>query len=186
MLDLGTPAPDFSLPDTVSEQTVSLADFSGKPLLVAFICNHCPYVVLIKDEFARFAREYQAKGLDIVAISANDVDNYPQDGPDNMREFAEANGFAFPYLYDASQTVAKAYHAACTPDFFMFDSTGKLYYRGQFDNARPGSGSSVTGQDMRSAADALLNGEAPPERQIASLGCNIKWKPGNEPTYYGQ
>lgn len=186
MLELGTAAPNFSLPDTVSGRTMSLSDFSGKPLLVAFICNHCPYVVLIKDELAAFAEDYQAKGLQVVAINANDTDNYPDDSPEKMTAFAKENHFNFPYLFDETQNVAKAYMAACTPDFFMFDNNGLLFYRGQFDQARPNSGVPVTGEDMRRAADALLLNAERPENQIASMGCNIKWKPGNAPDYFNQ
>ncbi len=186
MLELGTTAPNFSLPDTVSGSTTSLSDFGGKPLLVAFICNHCPYVVLIKDELAAFADDYQAKGLQVVAINANDTDNYPDDSPEKMTAFAKENNFNFPYLFDETQNVAKAYMAACTPDFFMFDKKGLLFYRGQFDRARPNSGVPVTGEDMRRAADALLLSAERPENQIASMGCNIKWKPGNAPDYFNQ
>ena len=186
MLELGTPAPDFNLPDTVSGKSISLADYKDKPLLVAFICNHCPYVVLIREALAEFAHEYADKGLAIVAISANDAENYPADNPQKMAAFARENNFNFPYLYDESQQVAKAYMAACTPDFFMFDQTGALFYRGQFDGARPGNGVEVSGEDMRAAADAILNGGDRPVEQIASMGCNIKWKSGNAPDYFIQ
>ncbi len=183
MLELGTPAPDFTLLDPVTNKQVSLADFAGKPLLVAFICNHCPYVILIKKAFTQFANEYQAKGLEVVAINANDVANYPDDSPEKMIEDVKAFGYSFPYLFDETQQTAKAYQAACTPDFFMFDANHKLYYRGQFDNARPNTDIPVTGADMRNAADRLLADKKPPEEQKASLGCNIKWKEGNEPIY---
>lgn len=186
MLELGTSAPEFSLPDTISGNTVSLADYKDKPLLVAFICNHCPYVVLIRKALAEFGREYAGKGLAMVAISANDAENYPDDGPQKMAVFARENGFSFPYLYDESQQIAKAYKAACTPDFFMFDQSGTLFYRGQFDGARPGNGVEVSGADMRAAADALLVGSDRPAEQIASMGCNIKWKSGNAPDYFNQ
>lgn len=185
MLELGTDAPDFSLTDVVSGDAVSLGDFSGKPLLVAFICVHCPYVQLIRHEFSRYAREYMDKGLAIVAIQSNDVASHPEDGPDGMRDDARRFRFAFPYLLDDSQEVAKAYHAACTPDLFLFDSAHRLYYRGQFDAARPGSDVPVTGDSLRAASDAVLAGQPPPAEQLASIGCNIKWKTGNEPSYFG-
>ncbi len=184
MLELGSPAIDFSLPEPLTGKTVSLSDFAGKPLLVAFICNHCPYVLHIIDEFAAFAREYGEKGLQVVAINANDVANYPDDSPEKMVEMAKAKQFSFPYLFDESQETAKAYRAACTPDFFLFDADGKLVYRGQFDGARPKNDVPVTGEDMRAAADAVLAGQTPDEDQKPSLGCNIKWKPGNEPEYF--
>lgn len=185
MLELGTPAPDFTLEDT-SGRKVSLADFSGKDaLLVIFMCNHCPYVKHIADEFSAFAREYQPKGLAVVGISSNDADNYPDDGPDKMVEEAKRRGYSFPYLYDENQEVAKAYRAACTPDFFLFDKTRKLVYRGQFDSSRPKNNEPVTGADMRAAVDAILSGEQPTADQVPSIGCNIKWKAGNEPDYFG-
>ncbi|MEE9326781.1 MAG: thioredoxin family protein [Cocleimonas sp.] len=183
MLELGTFAPNFSLINPVTQRHVSLEDFSGQPLLVAFISNHCPYVILIKEAFTQFAKDYQAKGLNVVAINANDVENYPDDSPEKMVDDANTYGYAFPYLFDESQQVAQHYQAACTPDFFMFDADHKLYYRGQFDNARPNSDTPVTGEDMISAASNLLAGEPAPETQLASLGCNIKWKAGNEPDY---
>jgi len=171
MIDLGTEAPDFCLPEPATGKTVCRDDFKGKKgLLVMFISNHCPYVKHIADELARFGREYQEKGLGIVAINANDVANYPDDSPEKMVEEVRARGYTFPYLFDESQAVAKAYQAACTPDFFLFDSDFKLVYRGQFDDARPRNDEPVTGKDLRAAP---------------SLGCNIKWKPGNEPDYYG-
>lgn len=185
MLELGTPAPAFSLPDAVTRQTVSLDDFAGKPLLVAFICNHCPFVKHIQAEFARFAREYQARGLAVVAVSSNDVEQYPDDSPAKMAEEAKAAGYGFPYLYDETQAVAKAYKAACTPDFFLFDAGHRLVYRGQFDDARPRNDAPVTGRDLRAAADAVLAGGTPSQEQKPSIGCNIKWKPGNEPGYFG-
>jgi len=186
MIDLGTEAPDFCLPEPATGKTVCRDDFKGKKgLLVMFISNHCPYVKHIADELARFGREYQEKGLGIVAINANDVANYPDDSPEKMVEEVRARGYTFPYLFDESQAVAKAYQAACTPDFFLFDSDFKLVYRGQFDDARPRNDEPVTGKDLRAAADALLAGQPIPEEQKPSLGCNIKWKPGNEPDYYG-
>jgi peroxiredoxin len=185
MLELGVAAPDFSLPEPLSGQTRSLSEFQGKGLLVLFICNHCPFVLHILDSLVAFAREYQEKGLDVVAISANDIESHPDDAPDKMAELARSRGFGFPYLYDESQQVAKAYQAACTPDLYLFDAGHTLVYRGQYDGARPGNDVPVTGQDLRAAVDALLAGGALPEQQAPSLGCNIKWKPGNEPDYYG-
>jgi peroxiredoxin len=186
MLELGTPAPSFALPEPLTGKTVSLHDFDDKPaLLVAFICNHCPYVIHIRDTFIDFAREYADRGLQVVAINSNDVVNYPDDSPEKMAELAREAKMPFPYLYDESQSAAKAYQAACTPDFFLFDADRKLVYRGQFDASRPQNDEPVTGQDMRAAVDALLAGRPIPEDQVPSLGCNIKWKPGNEPEYYG-
>ena len=174
-ISLDTPAPDFSLPDTVSGKTVGLNDFAGKPgLLVMFICNHCPFVKHVADGLAAFARDYP--GLAVVAISSNDVSNYPADHPDRMKEEAQARGYVFPYLYDESQAVARAYGAACTPDFFLFDIGQKLVYHGQFDDSRPGNGIPVTGRDLRAAADAVLAGRRPPAVQTPSIGCNIKWR----------
>ena len=185
MLELGTPTPDFKLPDTDGE-IVSLSDFKGKKgLLVMFISNHCPYVKLIKEELSRFAKEYQSKGLGIVAIGSNDVENYPDDSPEKMAEDVKKFGYTFPYLYDETQEVAKAYRAACTPDFFLFDGDMKLAYRGQFDDSRPKNGKKVTGKDLREAADKVLAGEEVPKEQIPSIGCNIKWKAGNQPEYFG-
>jgi peroxiredoxin len=184
MLELGTSAPDFNLLEPASGKQVSLSDFAGKPLLVAFICNHCPYVKHIQHELARFAAEYQDRGLAIVGISSNDVTNYPDDSPEKMIEEVQRLGYRFPYLYDETQDVAKAYRAACTPDFFLFDADHKLAYRGQFDDARPRSNAPVTGKDMRAAADAVLAGSPITIEQVPSLGCNIKWKSGNEPEYY--
>jgi peroxiredoxin len=183
MLALGTPAPGFSLPDC-DGQVHSLADFTGAPaLLVAFICNHCPFVKHVRNEFAAMAREYQPRGLAVVAINSNDIEAYPQDGPDAMRAEASELGYVFPYLLDRTQAVAKAYCAACTPDFFLFDAQRRLVYRGQFDDSRPGSGRPVTGADLRAAIDATLAGRAPAAEQLPSLGCNIKWRKGNEPGY---
>ncbi len=183
MLELGTSAPDFSLINPATNEQVSLSDFAGKPLLVAFICNHCPYVILLKEAFTKFAKDYQAKGLNVVAINANDVANYPDDSPEKMAEDVKEFGYTFPYLFDETQEAAHQYQAACTPDFFMFDADHKLYYRGQFDDSRPNTDIPVTGADMISAADALLAGKPTPEQQKASLGCNIKWKEGNAPEY---
>lgn len=178
MLPLGTPAPDFSLPDTVSGKTISLGDFNAEPaLLVAFICNHCPYVKHIADAFGALARDYQGKGLAVVAISSNDVAHRREDGPEFMAQEARQRGYLFPYLYDESQAVAKAYHAACTPDLFLFDEARRLVYRGQFDDSRPGNNQPVTGKDLRAAVEAALAGSPVPAEQKASIGCNIKWKP---------
>lgn len=183
MLPLGTVAPDFRLPDT-NGKTVSLADSKGKPLVVMFICNHCPYVKHIRSGLAQLARDYQPRGAAIVGISANDAANYPQDSPKEMAKEAKEAGYLFPYLYDETQSVAKAYRAACTPDFYLFDRGHRLVYRGQFDDSRPGNGMPVTGKDLRGALDAVLAGKAAPANQKASIGCNIKWKPGGEPDYF--
>ena len=183
MLPLGTQAPDFSLLDTEGK-TVSLDDFKDAPaLLVVFMCNHCPYVIHVREGLAQLARDYQKKGVAIVGINANDVSSFPQDSPDKMKEEVRAVGYVFPYLYDESQEVAKAYHAACTPDFFLFDKERKLVYRGQMDGSRPNSGIPVTGEDLRRALDAVLEGRPVPGEQKPSMGCNIKWKPGNRPEY---
>jgi peroxiredoxin len=175
MLALGSSAPRFSLPDPAG-RLWSSDDFDGaRGLVVAFICNHCPYVKHMRSEFARFAREYQPKGIAVVAICSNDADLYPQDGPEGMAEEARNVGYTFPYLFDATQSVARSYDAACTPDLYLFDGQRKLIYRGQFDDSRPGRGT-PTGQDLRAACDALLSGAAAPREQKPSLGCNIKWK----------
>ena len=177
MLTLGTDAPPFRLPDVASNETVALEDFaSSDALLVAFICNHCPYVKHILDGFAAFAREYGTRGLAVVAISSNDIAAHPADSPGEMEKLAREKSFTFPYLYDESQSVARAYHAACTPDFFLFDSSRRLVYRGQFDGSRPGGRQPVTGADMRAAADAVLAGKPAPATQLPSIGCSIKWK----------
>lgn len=186
MLELGTQAPEFTLIEPATGKSISLDDFKGKPVLVAFICNHCPYVILIREAFARFAKDYMDKGLQVIAINSNDIENYPDDSPAKMIEEVKLAGYTFPYLLDETQEVARQYQAACTPDFFMFDADHKLYYRGQFDDARPNTeNAKVTGKDMNAAAGALLSGKPAPEPQKASLGCNIKWKPGNEPDYFG-
>jgi peroxiredoxin len=191
MVPLGTPAPAFSLPDTVSGRTVALRDFArSDALLVMFICNHCPYVKHVRAELARLGRDYgvggsasRGRSVGIVAISSNDAAAYPDDAPDKMAAEAREAGYTFPYLYDESQKVARAYGAACTPDFFLFDGTMKLAYRGQLDDSRPKVETPlpVTGKDLRAALDAVLRGQSPSANQVASLGCNIKWKPGNEP-----
>jgi len=185
MLELGTSAPDFSLPDPATGNTVKLADFNGQPLLVVFICNHCPYVLHIADKLAEIAKTYQDKGVAFVAINSNDVANYPDDSPEKMPAMSERFGFTFPYLFDETQAIAKAYQAACTPDFYLFDADHKLAYRGQFDNARPRNEEPVTGADLADALKALLANMPPLEEQKPSLGCNIKWKAGNEPEYFG-
>ncbi len=182
MLELGTRAPDFSLPDTEGRR-VSRSDFEGAPLLVVFMCNHCPYVKHIREGLVAFAREYMPRGLAMVAVSANDAASFPADAPERMAEEAKAYGYPFPYLYDETQEVAKAYRAACTPDFYLFDRGHELVYRGQFDGSRPGNDVPVTGRDLRRAAGAVLEGKPAPEEQKASMGCNIKWKRGNEPAY---
>jgi peroxiredoxin len=183
MLPLGTTAPDFQLPDTTGK-IVSLADFKDQAaLVVLFMCNHCPYVIHIREGLAKFARDYAPRGVGLVGINANDVTTHPADSPARMKEEVRSAGYIFPYLYDETQAVAKAYRAACTPDIFLFDARRKLVYRGQFDSSRPGNGLPVTGQDLRGALDAVLAGRPVPENQKASLGCNIKWKAGNEPEY---
>ncbi len=182
MLPLGTEAPNFSLP-TPDGRYVTRDDVAGSMgLLVMFICNHCPYVIHVRDQLAKIGHDYAPKGIGIVAISSNDIENYPDDRPEKMAEMAKECGFNFPYLYDAVQDVARAYSAACTPDFFLFDGALKLVYRGQLDGSRPKNDVPVTGGDLRAALDALLSGARIPDDQIPSLGCNIKWKPGNEPT----
>jgi peroxiredoxin len=183
MLPLGIAAPDFSLPDTEGN-IVSLTDFEGAPaLLVIFTCNHCPFVKHVLDNLVHFVKEYQAKAVAVVGINSNDVDRFPEDNPEMMAEVVEVSGFTFPYLYDETQEVAKAYHAACTPDFFLFDKDRTLVYRGQMDDSRPGNNVPVTGVDLRVALDAVLEGKQMPEEQKPSIGCNIKWKLGNEPEY---
>jgi peroxiredoxin len=183
MLDLGTVAPAFQLP-SVSGAVVTLADLSDAPaLVVAFICNHCPYVKHIRQGLADFGRYCAEKHVAMVAICSNDASEYPADAPPRMAAEAKSAGYVFPYLYDETQAVAKAYRAACTPDFFVFDSERKLVYRGQFDDSRPGSAVPVTGKDLRAAVDAALERRPVAEPQKPSLGCNIKWKPGNEPPY---
>ena len=174
---LGFKAPDFRLPDTVSGEKKSLQELkSDKGMVVVFICNHCPYVKHIIDELVNVAEEYMPKGISFAAISSNDVESHPEDHPDKMKEFAIKHRFVFPYLYDESQEVAKAYDAACTPDFNVFDGEMKCVYRGQFDPSRPGNDEPVTGKDLRSALDTILAGEKVSEDQVPSTGCNIKWK----------
>ena len=191
MLALGTPAPDFSLPDVTDGRTVSLADFAErKALLVMFLCAHCPYVVHVRPELARLASDYAGASVALVAITANDAAQYPDDAPAPTAAMARAAGFTFPFLYDETQAVAKAYSAACTPDFFLFDGARQLVYRGQLDSSRPGRGperpgsGALDGADLRAALDAVLAGQPVNPEQRPSIGCNIKWKPGHEPAYF--
>jgi peroxiredoxin len=185
MLPLGTTAPAFSLPD-VDGRKVSLSDFTDAPaLLVVFMCNHCPYVKHVAAGLAKLAADYQRRDVAVVGINSNNADAYPEDAPAQMAEGAKTRGYTFPYLYDATQCVAKAYRAACTPDFYVFDRARKLVYRGQMDSSRPGAALPVTGQDLCAALDAVLADQPVPADQKPSLGCNIKWKPGNEPDYFG-
>ena len=177
MLELGTTAPDFSLPDVVTGKTVSRDGFRGKPLLVLFICTHCPYVKHIEKGIAQLGADYGIRPINIVAISSNDAENYPDDSPEGLREQAERLGFRFPYLYDETQQVARAYKAACTPDIYLFNSAMKLVYRGQFDASRPGNNIPVTGRQLRAAIDEVLSGLPVTQDQSPSIGCNIKWKP---------
>jgi len=184
-IKLGTPAPGFALPDA-SGKIHRLEDCAGKPaLLVAFICNHCPFVKHLRRDLAAFAREYAPKGLAVVAINSNDETTYPEDSLAKMGLEAKAQGYVFPYLQDKTQDVAKAYRAACTPDFFLFDAKRMLFYHGQFDDSRPGNGKPITGADLRAALDRLLAGGVPPVRQTSSVGCNIKWRAGAEPAWFG-
>ena len=184
MAPLGTKAPDFHLPAT-DGRLVSLADFDGAPaFLVAFLSNHCPFVKHLRTELATFVKDYQPRGLAAVGINANDVHRYPADSPEAMVREVEQVGYTFPYLFDESQDVARAYGAACTPDFFLYDGERRLAYRGQFDSSRPGNNLPVTGDDLRAAVEAVLAGRPPTDEQIPSIGCNIKWKPGNEPDYF--
>jgi len=184
MLELGTRAPDFDLPDPLSGDSVSLSDYRDKPLLVVFSCNHCPYVLHILKSFAEYSREAQKSGLSVVMINANDIEGYPADSPEKMTDLAKEYKLDFPYLYDKTQRVAMAYRAACTPDFFLFDSQHRLVYRGQYDASRPGNAEEVTGVNLKSASQALLEQKAISAQQIPSMGCNIKWRAGNEPQYF--
>lgn len=186
MLPLGTPAPDFALPEPGTGRTVSLGDFDDAPaLLVAFLCNHCPYVKHIADRFAAVAADFQRDGAAVVAVNSNDVTTHPADSPANMKLEVARRGYTFPYLFDETQEVAKTYRAACTPDFFLFDGDRRLAYRGQFDSTRPGSSEMVTGRDLRAAMAAVLAGRAPSAEQVPSIGCNVKWRAGNEPDWWG-
>ncbi|MEM7726495.1 MAG: thioredoxin family protein [Cyanobacteria bacterium P01_A01_bin.45] len=186
MLSLGTQAPDFNLPEVVSGKNISLASFSHKKgLLVMFICRHCPFVKHVQTELAKLGNDYSQKDLGIVTISSNDVENYPDDSPQSLKQMSQELNFSFPLCYDATQEVAKAYTAACTPDFFLFDSDGKLVYRGQLDDSRPSNDKPVTGNDLRGAIEMLLANQPITGEQIPSIGCNIKWKADNEPSYFG-
>ncbi len=184
MLALGTPVPDFHLPDVVSGTMIAPGHFAGrKGLLVLFICRHCPYVVHVRLELGRLGKDYAGQDLGMLAISSNDVNDYPDDHPDQLKAMAQELGFTFPYCYDESQDAAKAFTAACTPDFFLFDKARRLVYRGQLDDSRPGNGKPVTGNDLRGAIDAVLAGQPVSQAQRPSAGCNIKWKPGGIPGY---
>ena len=186
MMELGTRAPDFALPDVRTGKKVSLSDFENRNgLLVIFMCAHCPFVIHVEEELARIGKDYEDKGLGIVGICANDAENYPDDSPEKLAAQASAIGFNFPYLHDDSQDVAKAYRAACTPDLFLFDKNQKLVYRGQLDDSRPGNEQPVTGADLRAAIDAMLADKPINPDQLPAVGCNIKWKPGDEPDYFG-
>lgn len=186
MLSLGTTAPTFSLPNAIDGKQVSLEDFAQAPaLLVVFMCNHCPYVKHVAAGLAKLAKDYQAKGVAVVGINSNDASAHPDDSPEKMKQDAAARGYTFPYLYDETQEVAKAYRAACTPDFYVFDGQRTLVYRGQMDSSRPNSGVPVTGQDLRASLDTVLAGKPAPADQRPSIGCNIKWRRGNEPEYFG-
>ncbi len=186
MLALGTEAPEFSLPEPATGEMVSLSRFDGaRGLLVVFLSNHCPFVKHLADHFAGLAAEYQARGVAVVGINANDVANYPEDSPEKMTDEVARRGYTFPYLFDESQEVAKAYRAACTPDFFLFDAGRRLVYRGQYDGSRPSLDVPVTGEDLRAALEAVLGGGAPVEEQVPSVGCNIKWRAGEEPGWFG-
>lgn len=184
MLALGTRVPDFHLPDVVSGETITPVRYAGRRgLLVMFICRHCPYVVHVQQELGRLGKDYAGKDLGIIAVSSNDVNDYPDDRPECLRIMANDLGFSFPYCYDESQEVARAFTAACTPDFFLFDEARRLVYRGQLDNSRPGNGKPVTGKNLRGALDAVLTGKPVSQEQHPSAGCNIKWKPGGTPDY---
>jgi peroxiredoxin len=184
MLPLGTRAPDFSLAEPATGKTRSLSEFTAPTLVVMFICNHCPFVIHVRDGITRLARDYAGRGVDFVAINANSIDTHPQDGPDHMAALVREMGWTFPFLFDATQAVARAYHAACTPDFYVFDAGRRLRYRGQLDDSRPSNGKPVTGADLRAAIDAVASGKPVAADQRPSIGCNIKWAPGNEPEYF--
>jgi len=183
MLELGTQAADFRLPD-LGGKMVSRDDYRGKPLLVVFLCNHCPFVKHLREALAEFGKDCMRRGVGMVAINSNDVETHPDDSPEKMGIEAKEAGYTFPYLFDATQAIARAYRAACTPDFFLFDRDHRLVYRGQFDDSRPGNGLPVDGADLRLAVDAVLAGRPAPDPQKPSLGCNIKWRKGNEPEYF--
>lgn len=183
MIALGSSLPAFRLENTVDGKWISDTDFSQRPILVMFLCNHCPFVKHIREKISEIGNEFQKKGFGVVAISANDPAGYPQDGPEKMKEEAIEAGYEFPYLFDASQEVAKSFQAACTPDFFVYDKEHRLAYRGQFDGSRPGNSVAVSGADLRASMLAIFDGKKPSEKQVPSLGCNIKWRAGNEPRY---
>ena len=186
MLPLGTTLPAFSLPDVVSRASVSSTDAPGeRGLLVMFICNHCPFVVHVREALVKLAHDALDRGVGVLAINSNSATSHPQDGPPNMRALAMTEGWRFPFLFDAGQEVAKTFRAACTPDFYLFDGEGSLFYRGQLDGSRPRNDVPVTGADLGGAIDALVGGQEPPLEQIPSIGCNIKWSPGNAPDYFG-
>jgi peroxiredoxin len=184
MIPLGTKAPEFSLLDPVTGQKRSLSEFNAPATVIMFICNHCPFVIHVRDEITRLARDYGAKGVAFIGINSNSEESHPQDGPQHMAELVRELGWQFPFLFDATQEVAKAYHAACTPDFFVFDRDHRLAYRGQLDESRPSNGKPVNGTDLRAAIDAVLDGRPAAAEQRPSIGCNIKWKAGNEPDYF--
>ena len=185
MLDLGTHAPDFRLTDVVSGKTVASTDFDKQPLLVMFVCTHCPFVKHVERELAALGNQYRKRGVGVVAVGSNDAETHTADGPEGLQEQGNRLGFEFPYLFDETQAVAKAYTAACTPDFFLFDANHTLVYRGRLDASRPGNDEPVNGDELRGALDALLAGEPAPSEQRPSMGCNIKWKAGFEPDYFG-
>ena len=184
-VELGIPCPDFELEDVVSGRTTRRTDFESRPLLVTFICNHCPFVQHVREKLVEVAHEFMDKGIGVVAINSNSIETHPQDGPEHMRSLAISEGWRFPFCFDSTQEVAKAFRAACTPDFFLYDGEHRLYYHGQMDSSRPGNDVPVTGEDLKQAVEALLDGREPPKEQKPSIGCNIKWKPGNEPDYFG-
>ena len=186
MLEIGTQAPPFNLKDVISDNDVSLAEYKGEVgTLIFFISNHCPFVIHIRDQFKMLSDEYTAKGIKFIAINSNSIETHPQDGPENMKKLASEKEWTFPFLFDSTQEVAKAYLAACTPDLYLFDKNLKLFYRGQLDSSRPGNDIPVTGKDLRNALDLLLDEKPSPDNQLPSIGCNIKWNPGNEPDYFG-
>ncbi len=184
MLGLGTTAPEFTLLEPATGKRRSLSEFNSAATVIMFICNHCPFVIHVRDEITRLAHDYTPKGVTFIGINSNSADSHPQDGPDHMAEMVHELGWTFPFLFDETQGVAKAYHAACTPDFYVFDGEKRLVYRGQLDDARPSSQTPVTGRDLRAAIDAVVAGKPVPSEQRPSIGCNIKWKPGNEPDYF--
>jgi len=185
MLALGTKAPDFTLLEPATEERRSLSEFKDAPAtVIMFICNHCPFVIHVRDEITKLARDYTSKSVAFIAINSNSRESHPQDGPENMAALVKLVGWKFPFLFDEKQEVAKVYHAACTPDFYVFDGEQRLAYRGQLDDSRPSTGTPVTGRDLRAAIDAVLAGAPAPAEQRPSIGCNIKWEPGNEPDYF--